>query len=85
MKNGKVITITNSPEKVSNKSGLRPNKMYIKKGREFCNRSMKSWWQDNDKEIYSTHKEGKPVVGENFVRILNNKLYLHMPSVSNNM
>ena len=46
---------------------------------------MKSWWQDNDKQIYSTHKEGKPVVGENFVRILNNKLYLHMPSVSNNM
>ena len=46
---------------------------------------MKSRWQDNDKEIYSTHKEGKPVVGEKFVRILNNKLQLYMFSVSNNL
>ena len=29
---------------------------------------MKSWLQDNDTEMYSTHNEGKPVVAEIFIR-----------------
>ena len=29
----------------------------VDKASEFCNRSMKSWLQDNVIEIYSTHKE----------------------------
>ena len=34
---------------------------------------MKSWLQDNDMEIYSTHNEGESVVAERFIRVLKNK------------
>ena len=44
------------------------------KGSEYYNRSMKSWLQDNDIEIYSTHNEEKPVVAERFIRTLKNKI-----------
>ena len=36
---------------------------------------MKSWLQDNDVEIFSTHNEAKAVVVERFIRNLNNKMY----------
>ena len=31
---------------------------------------MKSWLEKNDKEMYSTHNEGKYVAAERFIRIL---------------
>ena len=31
--------------------------MWVVKGSELYNRSMKSWLQEHDTEIYSTHKE----------------------------
>ena len=34
---------------------------------------MKSWLQDNNIEIYSTHNEGKSVVAERFIRTLKSK------------
>ena len=34
----------------------------------------KSWLQDNDIEMYSTHNEGKSVVAERFIRTLETKL-----------
>ena len=46
---------------------------------------MKFWLQDNDIEMYSTHNEGKSVVAEQFVRILKNKIYKYMTSVSKNV
>ena len=42
------------------------------KGREFHNRSVKSWLEKND--MYSTHNEGKSVVVEIFIRTLINKI-----------
>ena len=46
---------------------------------------MKSWLQDNDIKMYSTHKEGKSVVAQRFIRSLKNKIYKHMSSVSKNV
>ena len=46
---------------------------------------MKSWLQDNDIEMYSTHNEGKSVVAERFIRTLRNKIYKYMTSISNNL
>ena len=43
---------------------------------------MKSWLQDNDIEMYSTHIEGKSVAAEKFIRTLKNKIYKNMTSVS---
>ena len=37
---------------------------------EFYNRSMKSFLQNNDVEMYSTHNEGKSVIAKRFIRIL---------------
>ena len=46
---------------------------------------MKSWLQDNDIEIYSTHNEGKSVAAAIFIRTLKNKIYKYMTSVCKNM
>ena len=43
---------------------------------------MKSWLQDNNTEMYSTHNEGEYAVVENFIRTLKNKIYKYMTSVS---
>ena len=59
--------------------------MQVDKGSEFYNRSMKSWLQDNNTEVYSTHNERKYAVAENFIRTLNNKIYKYMTSVSKNV
>ena len=41
---------------------------------------MKSWLQDNDIEIYSTHSEVKSIAAERFMRISKNKIYKSMTS-----
>ena len=46
---------------------------------------MKLWLHDNSIEMYSTHKEGKSVVAERFMRTLKSKIYRHMTMVSKNM
>ena len=40
---------------------------------------MKSWLQDNDKEMYSTHNEEKSVIAaEISIRTFKNKIYQYM-------
>ena len=46
---------------------------------------MKSWLQNNDIEMYSTHNEGKSLVAKRFIRTLQNKIYKYMTSVSKNV
>ena len=41
--------------------------MWVDKGSECYNKSMKSWLKKNDIETYSTHNEGKSVVAERFI------------------
>ena len=41
--------------------------MWVDECSEFCNRSIKSGLQDNDKEMYLTHNEGKSVLVERFI------------------
>ena len=82
-KNG--ITITNDFQIFLNKSGRKPNNIWVDKGSEFYIRSMKLWVQDNDIEIYSTHNEGKSVVTEGFVRTLETKICKYMTSISKNV
>ena len=51
-------------------SNHKPNKIWVDKGSEFCNRSMTSWLEDNGKEMHSTHNKGKSVVAERFITTL---------------
>ena len=79
------MTITNAIQKILKESNRKPNKTWVDKGREFYNRSMKLFLQNNNIENYSTHNEGKSVVAERFIRILKNKIYKYMTSISKNM
>ena len=85
LKDKKGITITNSFQKVLNESKLKSNKLWVDNGSEFYKRSIKSWLEKNDIEIYSIHNEGKFVVAERFIRTFKNKFYKCMTSISKNV
>ena len=81
----KGITITNAFQKFLDKSKRKPNKIWVDQGSEIYNRSMKSWLEKIFyMEMYSTHNEGRCVAGR-FSRILENKIYKYMTSVSKNV
>ena len=42
----------------------KSNRIWVDKGNEFYSRSMKSFLQNNDIEMYSMHNEGKSVVAK---------------------
>ena len=46
---------------------------------------MKLWIEKNDIERYSTHNEGKCLFAERFIKLLKNKIYKYMTSISQNM
>ena len=70
LKDKKGVSIVNAFPKILDDSKRKPNKIWVDKGSEFYNRSMKSWLQKNDIAIYSTHNEGKSVLAERFIRTL---------------
>ena len=70
----KSITITNAFQKILKESSRKSNKIWIEKGNEFYNRSMKSWLEENSIEMHSTHNKGKSVAAERFIRTLRNKI-----------
>ena len=81
LKDKKGVSIVNAFQNILNKS-----KIWVNKGGEFYNRSMKSWLEKNDVEMYSTHNEGKSVVVvERFIRRIRTKIYKHVTSISENV
>ena len=48
LKDKRKITITNAFQKILHESNCKPNKIWVDKGSEFCNKSMKSFLQNND-------------------------------------
>ena len=72
-KNG--ITIRNAFKQILDESNCKRNKIWIGTDSEFYNRSLRSWLQDDDTEMYSTYNERKSVVPERFIRTLKNKIY----------
>ena len=78
---------TNYNYKYFSKNEFNPkqSKIWVDKGSEFYNKSMKSWLQDYDTEMHSTQNEGKSAVAERFIRTLKNKICKYMTSVSKNV
>ena len=69
LKDKKGITINSAFQKILDESSRKKNnKIWVDKGSEFYNSSMKSWLEKNDIEMYSTHNKGKSVVDERFIR-----------------
>ena len=62
--------VTSSFHQISDEFNRKPNKIWVDRGNKFYNRSITSWLQDNDIEIYSTHNKEKFVVAERFIRNL---------------
>ena len=56
--------------------------MWVDKGIDFSNRSMKLLLQDNHVEIHPTHNKGKPVSAERFIKTIKNKICNYMISIS---
>ena len=65
-------------QKILKESDTKPNKIWVDRGSEFYNRSMKSWLEKNGIEMYSTHNKGKYVIAERFIKALKYKIYRYM-------
>ena len=68
LKDKKGITIINDLQENLKESNRKPNKIWVDKRSELCNRSMKSFLQNNNIEMYSIHNEGKSVAAERVIR-----------------
>ena len=77
----KGASIVNAFQSILDKSGRKPNKIWVDQGSEFYNQNFKKWLENNEISMYSTYNEGKSVVAERFIRTLQNKLYKHMTTV----
>ena len=75
LKDNKGITIANAFQKFLDESNRKSNKIWLDQFSKFWNRSIKSWLQKIDIEVYSTHNEGKSVVAERFITTLKNTIY----------
>ena len=82
LKDIKAVTNANLFQKVLDDSKRKPNKIWVDKGSEFYYRSMKSWLEKNDIEMYSTHNKGKSVVAERLIRDLQKRIYKHITAAS---
>ena len=85
LKDKKGASIVNAFQSILDKSGRKPNKIWVGQGGEFYNHNFKIWLPNNDISMHSTYNEGKSVVAERFIRTLKNKLYKHMTTVSKNV
>ena len=53
----------------------KPNKLWVNQGREFYNKLMQEWLDNDDILMYSTHNEGTSVITERFIKTLKAKIY----------
>ena len=68
---------------IVNQSNRKPNKLWVDQGREFYNKLMQEWLDNNDILMYSTHNEGKSVIAERFIKTLKSKIYKKMTANNN--
>ena len=85
LKDKKGISIVNSFQKILNKSGRKPNKIWVDRASEFYNNSFIKWLKNYDIQMHSIHNEGKSVVAERFMRTLKIKIYKYMTAISKNV
>ena len=67
-------TVLNAFIEIVNKSNRKPNKLWVDQGREFYDKLVQEWL-DNNTLMYSTHNEGKSVIAERFIKTLKAKIY----------
>ena len=75
LKDEKGKTVLNAFIDIVNKSNSKRNKVCVDQGREYYNRLMQEWLDNNDILMYSTHNEGKFVIAKRFIKTLKAKVY----------
>ena len=85
MKDKKGVTIVNGFQSILNDFKRKPNRTRVDIGSEFYNRSIKSWLQDNNMNLHSSHNEGKSAVTERVIKTLKTKIYKCMASIPKNV
>ena len=68
-----VKTVLNAFIEIINESNREPNKLPVDQGREFYNRLLQEWLDNNDILMYLTHNEGTSVIAERFMETLKDK------------
>ena len=68
LKDKKRITITNAFQEIFDESNCKRNKISVDKSSESCNKSMKSFLQNNGIQIFSSYNKGESVIAEWFIR-----------------
>ena len=53
---------------IVNVSNRKPNKLWVHQGREFYNKLIQKWLDNNNILMYSTHNKGKSVIAEKFIK-----------------
>ena len=70
LKDKKRKTVLNAFIEIVNESNCKPNQFWVDHGRQFYNKLMQEWLDNNDIVMYSTHNEGKSVIAERFIKTL---------------
>ena len=70
MQDKKCKTVLNAFIEILNEFNRSPNKLWVDQGREFYNKLIQEWLDNNDFLMYSTHNEGQSVIAERFIKTL---------------
>ena len=85
LKDKKGFIIANAFQSILDNSKRKPNKIWVDQVSEFYKTFFKKRFKDNNREMYSTHNEGKFIVAERFIRTLKNKISKHVTANSENV
>ena len=80
LKDKKDKTVLNAFIKIVNESNREPNKLRVDQGREFYNKIMQEWLENDNILMYCTHNEGKSVIALRFIKTLKAKAFKKMAS-----
>ena len=69
LKEKKSLRVPNAFIKIVNIINPKLNKFWVNQGKEFCNKFMEKWLDNNDILSSSPHKESKSVITESFILI----------------
>ena len=68
-------TVLNAFVKIVSESNCKPNKLWVDQAKEFFNKLIQEWLENNYILTYSAHNKGKSVIGERFLKTLKAKIY----------
>ena len=77
--------VRNALQDIVRVSERKPKKLWVDEGKEFYNRILKTWLENNRIKMYSTHNEGEAVVAERFNRTLKSRMWRYFTLHSTNV